>query len=77
MVNIPCTVKHITLTTVSNGSEYKGAIDREGNELPEVQMVASFTPSRREYYCSNCKRKFDGSETFDEVKAHFGTFPVD
>lgn len=77
MANTACTVKDVNLVTVCNGSEYRGGIDRFGNELADVQLVASFMPERRTYYCSNCNKTFDGSETFDEVKNHLGTFPID
>lgn len=77
MANTACTVKDISLTTVVNGSMYQGGIDREGMELANVQMVVGSGPDRRDYYCHNCKLTFDGSETFDVVKQHFGTFPID
>lgn len=78
MANTPCTVKDITLVTVFNSSKYSGGIDKEGMELPDVQFVTEFVlPTQRTYYCNNCNKTFDGSETFDECKKHFGTFPLD
>lgn len=76
MANTACTVKHITLTTIIGGSKYVGGIDKDGIELADVQMVADTGANKREYHCSNCNKNFDGSETFDEVKKHFGTFPL-
>lgn len=77
MALIACTVKNIQLTTIINGGQYKGAIDREGYELPDVQIEVTDKPNKREYYCLNCMLTWDGSETFGEVKKHFGTFPID
>lgn len=78
MANTPCTVKDITLTTVFNGTKYQGGIDKEGMELADVQLVTDFVlPTMREYYCRNCQKKFDGADTYDEVKKHLGTFPLD
>lgn len=77
MAPTSCMVKHIILLTIVNGGEYKGGIDREGLELSDVQIVTSFMPNKREYYCQNCNKIWDGRETFDEVKKHFGTFPID
>jgi hypothetical protein len=74
---IACTIRNISLVTVTNGNKYKGGIDFEGDELSSVQTFITEEPNKREYYCDNCNTIFDGSETFDEVKAHLGTFPVD
>jgi hypothetical protein len=78
MAHIACTIKNITLCTVLNGSKYLGGIDSEGNELSDVPMTAEFVlADQRTYYCHNCKQTWDGSVSFEEVKKHFGTFPVD
>jgi len=77
MANTPCTIKHITLIEVANGVRYTGPINMEGMELNPSQGVADFTPDQRNYFCANCLRNFDGSESFDECKAHLGTFPLD
>lgn len=75
MANTACTVRDITLVTIFNGSRYSGGIDKDGDELDFVQLVSTTESPRREYFCHNCKKTFDGTETFDEVKKHFGTFP--
>lgn len=76
MANTACMVRNIILVTIMSGSKYKGRVDFEGNEL-DAQMFITDEPDKREYYCENCNTIFDGSETFDEVKKHLGTFPVD
>lgn len=75
MVNTPCTIKNITLTEIGGGVRYRGAIDKEGMALLGAQLIADDSPDQRSYFCSNCMTAFDGSETFDVVKKHFGTFP--
>lgn len=77
MANTACTIKHITLKTIENGSRYSGGIDMNGGELSDIQLTISTEPQIREYSCHNCKKTWDGSETFEEVKKHFGTFPLD
>ena len=75
MASTPCTIDWITLTSVLNGSMYQDACDSEGNELPNIPTTLTTEPNCRFYYCGNCNRKFDGSETFEEVVKHLGTFP--
>lgn len=77
MGNTPCTIRHITLIEVVNGVKYVGKVDREGLQTDDTQGEAYVGPETRTYLCGNCLRSFDGSETFDEVKAHLGTFPLD
>ena len=77
MANTPCTIKHITLIEVANGVKYTGKIDWEGVATEETQGVANFGEDERKYFCSNCMKFFDGSDTFDICKEHFGTFPLD
>lgn len=77
MARTACTLNNITLVTVVNGSRYRGGIDNAGNELPDIQLDITDEPTQRTYFCHNCTRYFDGSDSFDEVKKHFGTFPVD
>lgn len=78
MGNIVCTIKNIVLVTVINGSKYQGPIDKDGNELSDIQVKADFMlPDQRTYHCNNCQKSWDGSDTFDEVKKHLGTFPID
>jgi len=77
MVNTPCLISNITLIETANGVTYTGSVDYEGIGVDEVQGSADFGIDERYYFCSNCMRKFDGSDTFDECKAHFGTFPLD
>ena len=77
MVNTPCTIKHITLIEVANGVRYTGKINHEGIGVDETQGEADFGKEERYYFCSNCMKTFDGTETFDVCKAHFGTFPLD
>lgn len=77
MASTVCTIKHITVTTVVNGTQYFGGVDKEGVELPNIQTEIVSVPDKRTYFCSNCLRVFDGTNTFDEVKKHFGTFPLD
>jgi len=72
-----CTIRNITLVTVVNGCKYKGGVDFEGNELQDIQSFITSEPNSRKYYCDNCNTIFEGSETFDKVKKHLGTFPVD
>lgn len=76
MASSPCTIRHITLIEVANGVRYTGKIDKDGMASEETQGETDFGPSLRKYFCSNCMKYFDGSETFDEVKAHLGTFPL-
>lgn len=76
MVNTPCTIRHITLTEVVSGTRYEGPVNFEGIEKESVQGVAHDGPDQRTYFCVNCMQIFDGTETFDEVKAHLGTFPL-
>lgn len=73
---IPCTIRHITLIEVTNGVRYTGGIDKDGMDLPNVQGVADYSGEQRNYFCSNCLKQFDGRESFDECKKHFGTFPI-
>lgn len=78
MANTPCTLKNITLIEVANGVRYTGKIDWEGMATEETQGQADYeSPDERKYFCSNCMKFFDGNETFDICKAHFGTFPLD
>lgn len=77
MANTPCTIKHITLIEVVNGVRYTGKIDWEGMPTEEQQTVADFGKEQRTYFCANCLKSFDGSDTFEVCKAHFGTFPLD
>lgn len=77
MVNTPCTIKHITLIEAGNGVRYTGPIDYEGMASEVTQGEANFDDDERYYFCSNCMKTFDGTETFDICKAHFGTFPLD
>jgi hypothetical protein len=77
MANTPCTIRNITLIEVTNGVRYTGRVDREGMQIEPDQGVADFSDDVRMYFCSNCMRNFNGEETFDEVKAHLGTFPLD
>lgn len=78
MAYTACTIKHITLMTIANGCKYQGGIDSDGLELPDVQIIADFgLPEQRTYICNNCGRSWDGSETFEPVKKHFGIFPID
>jgi len=77
MAIIPCTIRHITLIEVANGVRYTGKVDREGIATEETQGTADFGKEERTYFCANCMKMFDGSETFDVVKAHLGTFPID
>ncbi len=77
MANTPCTIRNITLIEVANGVRYTGPIDREGIATNSEQGEADYSEDFRTYFCNNCMTNFDGSETFDEVKAHLGTFPLD
>jgi hypothetical protein len=77
MEHTACTIKHIVLTTISNGTKYYGGIDMYGYELTDAQLTLSGEADVRMYYCKNCKEHFDGTVGFEEVKQHFGTFPVD
>lgn len=76
MGNTPCTIKNITLIEVVNGVRYTGAVDREGMAKEDTQGQSDFGKEERTYFCANCLKAFDGSETFDEVVAHLGTFPL-
>lgn len=76
MESIPCTIRHLTLIEVSNGIRYTGKVNWEGVELEEVQGVADEGAPERTYFCGNCMKTFDGSETFEIVKSHLGTFPL-
>ena len=75
MVNTPCTIRHITLIENVGGIKYTGPINRDGMAAQPLQGVADFGQEERTYFCANCMTSFDGSETFEEVKKHFGTFP--
>jgi hypothetical protein len=77
MENTPCTIKHITLVEIANGVRYTGKIDWEGMGVNLGQGEVDFGEPVRYYFCSNCLKSFDGNETFDICKAHFGTFPLD
>lgn len=78
MASSACTIKDIRLTTVINGSKYHGGVSMDGSELGDVQLTSDFDASdHRTYICKNCKQAWDGSESFDEVKKHLGTFPID
>jgi hypothetical protein len=77
MAIIPCTIKHITLIEVVNGVRYTGKVDKEGLATDETQGEADTSgKEQRTYFCANCLKPFDGTETFDLVKAHLGTFPI-
>lgn len=78
MANTPCSIKHITLLEVANGVSYTGTINMEGMARDPMQGTA--TPDvedKRTYFCANCMRTFDGTDTFDECKKHLGSFPID
>jgi len=77
MENTPCIIKNITLIEVTNGVRYTGPIDMEGMILHSVQGEATTHSNERKYFCNNCLKTFNGSETFDECKNHLGTFPLD
>lgn len=69
-----CLLKHIELTTVMNGRMYTGRVDNEGLELPYGEWQFTSDPTeRRQYFCTNCNTLFDGKDSFEGVKKHFGT----
>lgn len=76
MVSTPCTIKHIELETITLGKRYLGAVDGLGGELSTIDLTETTKAPQRLYKCLNCKKTFDGSESFDETKAHLGSFPV-
>ncbi len=77
MANTPCIISHITLIEVTRGAKYTGPINMEGIEREPSQGEVTNEEDKRIYLCGNCLKTFDGSETFDECKAHLGTFPLD
>ena len=70
-----CLLKHIQLTTITNGTIYKGGVDYEGMELPDIELELFAGNDKREYTCQNCGEVFDG-EDFEPVKKHLGGFRV-
>lgn len=77
MVLTPCTIKNITLIEVTNGVRYTGPINMEGLELNPSQGEADTGEDQRYYFCNNCMKTFDGTESFDICKSHLGSFPLD
>ena len=76
MASTPCILKHITLVEINGGAKYVGPIDMEGMESESPQGEVTTEGDCRYYICGNCLRRFDGEETFDECKAHLGSFPL-
>jgi len=76
IVSSPCLLDHITLVNINSGAKYKAGCDSEGIELSGGTTELTNEANCRIYYCNNCNKTFDGSETFEEVVKHLGTFPT-
>lgn len=68
-----CTPETIQLITVAGGKQYTGGINSDGVELWEGDYkYTNDTSERRQYICRNCTQIFDGRESFEECRRHFG-----